>query len=242
MTRTERQADPSVVCGHCVLRDLCREPAAEGWPGTRRVAEPPRRQRVARGEALYRSGDRFEALYAVHTGFFKSRSDAAPAGHVAGFAMSGELLGIDGLGTGQHGCDAVALEDASVCVVPYAPLAAAMRESEPMQRAFHAVIGDEFAAQRRAAASLAGRQAEARLAAFLLGLSQRLSQRGFSAQRLQLRMSRLEIAAHLGLTIETVSRCFGKLQSAGVLAVRSKTVDILDAEALAEVAGRGAEG
>lgn len=239
MTLADRPTPATTVCGHCALRELCRTPAAGTRPDARPAGEAPRRRKVARGEPIYRHGDRFEALYAVHTGVFKICSDATPSGHIAGFAMSGEVLGLDGLGTERHGCDAVALEDASACVVPYAPLAAAMRDAEPTQRAFHTVLGQAFAAHRRAAAGMARLQAEARVASFLRGLSQRLAERGYSAHQLQLRMSRLEIAAHLGLTIETVSRCFGKLQSAGVLAVRSKTVEILDPDALAALAEPG---
>ena len=41
---------------------------------------------------------------------------------VTGFQMAGELLGLDGISTDRHTCDATALEDSQVCVINYADL------------------------------------------------------------------------------------------------------------------------
>ena len=38
---------------------------------------------------------------------------------VAGFHMMGELLGMDAIGSGNHMCDAIALEDSEVCEIPF---------------------------------------------------------------------------------------------------------------------------
>ena len=54
----------------------------------------------------------FASLYAVRTGFFKTCvSSEDGREQVTGFQMAGELLGLDGIGTDRHTCDAVALED-----------------------------------------------------------------------------------------------------------------------------------
>src|SRR5262245_39442862 len=70
------------------------------------------RRRVRRGEYLYRAGQRFSALYAVRSGFFKTTVllDEGRM-HVTGFHMAGDVIGTDGIGTGTQASEAVALED-----------------------------------------------------------------------------------------------------------------------------------
>lgn len=49
-------------------------------------------------------------------GFFKtSTSTEDGRDQVTGFQMAGEMLGLDGLSADRHACDAVALEDSTVC-------------------------------------------------------------------------------------------------------------------------------
>ncbi|MBI3369665.1 MAG: helix-turn-helix domain-containing protein, partial [Burkholderiales bacterium] len=61
---------------------------------------------------------------------------------------------------------------------------------------------------------------------------QRLSARGFSPSSLVLRMTREEIGTYLGLTLETVSRCFSRFQEDGILQVKQRQIRITDAAAL----------
>jgi CRP/FNR family transcriptional regulator len=80
-------------------------------------------------------------------------------------------------------------------------------------------------------------RAEQRIATFLLNLSQRVAQRGFSPREFILRMTREEIGNYLGLKLETVSRAFSKLQDEGVIAVEQKRLRIEDAARLRDIAG-----
>jgi CRP/FNR family transcriptional regulator len=75
-------------------------------------------------------------------------------------------------------------------------------------------------------------RAEERLAAFLLNLMQRLQARGFSSSEVVLRMTREEIGNYLGLTLETVSRTFTRFMQDGLVDVRQRHVQILDAAKL----------
>ena len=84
--------------------------------------------------------------------------------------------------------------------------------------------------------------ADQRMAAFLVGLSRRLSARGFSASRFQLTMARTDIANYLRLAPETVSRVLRRFQAEQWLAVDRREVELLDAtvlEALAAPVLRG---
>jgi CRP/FNR family transcriptional regulator len=50
-------------------------------------------------------------------------------------------------------------------------------------------------------------------------------------------MAREDIGNYLGLTLETVSRCFSRLKNAGVLDVDNRRIRILDIKALQGAVG-----
>ncbi|WP_428423047.1 fumarate/nitrate reduction transcriptional regulator Fnr [Methylibium sp.] len=218
-----------VACSSCNLRELCL-PVGLSDADLDRIDElVGGRRAVKRGDALFHAGDRFESLYAVRTGFFKTRVSADDGrDQVTGFQMAGELLGLDGISTDRHACDAVALEDSQVCQIPYTQLETLSRESTPLQHQFHKIMSREIVRDHGVMLLLGSMRAEERLAAFLLNLTQRLQARGFSASSLVLRMTREEIGSYLGLKLETVSRTFSKFQDEGLLEVKQRDIRVLD--------------
>ena len=169
-------------------------------------------------------------IYAVRTGFFKTCvSSEDGRDQVTGFQMAGELLGLDGIGTERHTCDAVALEDSQVCVIPYQELEHLSREFSDLQRQFHKIMSREIVRDHGVMLLLGSMRAEERLAAFLVNLTQRLKTRGFSPSSLILRMTREEIGSYLGLKLETVSRTFSKFQDDGLLEVKQRHIRVVDA-------------
>ncbi len=195
------------------------------------------RKIVRRGDSLFRSGDAFRSLYAIRTGFFKTRvSGADGRDQVTGFQMTGEMLGMDGIGTDRHACDAIALEDSELCVIPFARLEEFSRRFEPLQHHFNKVMSREIVREHGAMLMLGSMRAEEKFAAFLVDLSKRFGVRGFSASDFMLRMTRAEIGSLLGLKLETVSRLFSRFQGEGVIAVRGKRVRITDEASLRKLA------
>jgi CRP/FNR family transcriptional regulator, anaerobic regulatory protein len=224
---------PRAGCAMCKLRDLCLPLGLAPADLQRLETLVATRRAVGRGDYLFRSGDAFGALYAVRTGTFKTRvSTAEGRDQITGFQMAGELLGLDGIGSGQHRCDAMALEDSQVCVVPYGQLQALSHELPDLQQQLLERMSREIAHDQTMQLLLGSLHADERVAAFLLNLMQRLAERGWSTTSLMLRMTRQEIGACLGLTLETVSRCFSKLQDEGVLRVRQRQIEVLDVAAL----------
>jgi CRP/FNR family transcriptional regulator, anaerobic regulatory protein len=218
-----------VACSSCNLRELCL-PLGLSSPELQRLdALVATRRTVSRGDTLFRTGDAFQSLYAVRTGFFKTCvSSEDGRDQVTGFQMAGELLGLDGIGNDRHGCDAVALEDSQVCVIPFGQLEELSREFVELQRQFHKIMSREIVRDHGVMLLLGSMRAEERLAAFLLNLTQRLQARGFSASSLILRMTREEIGSYLGLKLETVSRTFSKFQDDGLLEVKQRQIRIID--------------
>jgi CRP/FNR family transcriptional regulator len=194
------------------------------------------RRRVKRGEMLFHGNDRFEAIYAVRVGFFKTRVGVEDGrDQVTGFQMPGELLGLDGIATGHHAVDAVALEDSEVCTIRYVDLEKLAQDFVPLQQQFHRVMSREIVRENGVLMLLGSMRAEERLAAFLLNLASRYRSRGYSATEFVLRMTREELGSYLGLKLETVSRGFSKFQEEGILAVNNKSVRILDHDALQRI-------
>jgi len=232
-----------VDCSNCNLRELLCMPAglskAELAKLGRLVAS---RRSVELGEALFSSGEPFTALYAIQTGFFKTSVVSVDGREqVTGFQMAGEIIGLDGIADDCYTCDAIALEAAHVCVIPYASICALARETPTLQAYVHKIMSREIVREHNIMLVLGSMRAEERIAAFLLSLSHRMSVRGFSRSDLVLRMSRKEIGSYLGLKLETVSRTLSHLAGQGILEVKQRNVSILDVEALRAMLNIGAQ-
>lgn len=194
------------------------------------------RRKIKRGETLFRNGEKFTSLFAIRTGFFKTCVASEDGRYqVTGFQMAGEIIGLDGIVNDNHSCDAVALEDAEVCVMPFERIEEIAREVNALQRHVHKIMSREIVREHGVMLLLGSMRAEERLAAFLLNLVQRLHARGFSQSELILRMSREEIGSFLGMKIETVSRTFSKFVEGGIIEVKQRHVRILNTEALRDI-------
>ena len=225
-----------VACSNCNLRELC-------WPVGLTPEELVRvdelvatRKSVKRGALLFHTGEKFTSLYAIRTGFFKTCINTEDGrDQVTGFQMAGEVIGLDGIVNDQHTCDAVALEDAEVCVLPFDRIEEISREVNALQRHVHKIMSREIVREHGVMLLLGSMRAEERLASFLLNLVLRLQARGFSKSELILRMTREEIGSYLGMKLETVSRTFSKFSADGVIEVHQRHIQIRDAEALQRI-------
>jgi CRP/FNR family transcriptional regulator len=225
-----------VACSNCNMRELCM-PQGLSEQDLQRIDDMiGARRKVKRNEMLFRNGERFNALYAIRTGFFKT-SVATEDGRdqVTGFQMAGEIMGLDGIVSDFHSCDASALEDAEVCVMPFDKIESLSREVTSLQHHVHKIMSREIVREHGVMLLLGSMRAEERLAAFLLNLVQRLHARGFSQTELVLRMTREEIGSYLGLKLETVSRTFSKFVEEGIVEVKQRHVRIVNPDALQQL-------
>ena len=220
-------------CSTCHLRDLCLPCGLTGSETERLDRLLFGRRRVQAGRTLYREGDRFQFIYAVRTGTFKSSLMLADGREqVSGFHMAGELMGLDGIAAGTHASCATALEDTEVCAIPYAHLNELATQSGNLQGVVGRVMSREIVREHSLMMLLGSMNAEERLAAFLLNLSQRFKARGYSATEFHLRMSRAEIGSYLGMKLETVSRTFSAFVQQRLLEVDKRHIRIIDLDGL----------
>lgn len=225
-----------VACSSCNLRELCLPMGLNADEMVKLDSVISTRKRIKRGQALFNVGDKFTSLYAVRSGFFKTCVTTADGrDQVTGFQMTGEIIGMDGIVSDHHSCDAVALEDAEVCIMPFDQVEELSREFTTLQHHVHKILSREIVRDHGVMLLLGSMRAEERLAAFLLNLVQRLHARGFSQSEFVLRMTREEIGSYLGMKLETVSRTFSKFVEDGIIDVKQRYVHIKNVDGLRQI-------
>lgn len=189
--------------------------------------------RVAEGSTLFHEGAPARSVHLVQAGHFKVvRVGEDGYEQVLDFAGRHELLGCDGFADGHHRSAAVALEEAWVYAIPVAELLRLCHQLPGFGRRWQAAIGRLIARSGEIAWLMAAVGAEKRTARFVLLMAQRMATLGQSPRRLNLRMGRRDIASHLGLAHESVSRSFSLLAESGLLRVDNREIEILDRERL----------
>ena len=227
-------------CSSCSVRELCLPVGLQ--PDAMRQLDGmiSHRTRIRKRESLYRPGDPFHAVYAIRLGTFKTVLLAADGREqITGYHMAGEVVGLDGISNNRHACQAVALEDGEVCVLPFDQLDELADKLPLLRRSLYRVIAKDGCRDQDMMLLLGSRSAEERLALFLLDLADRYQMRGYSSKEFVLRMTREEIASYLGLKLETVSRLFSHFQEIGLLQVQGRAVKLLDLAALKKLGGQG---
>jgi CRP/FNR family transcriptional regulator, anaerobic regulatory protein len=191
------------------------------------------RSRYRKGDGLYYAGESFKALFAISTGSCKTvlltRDGQA---QVTGYHLAGEIIGFDGIDTETHECQAIALEDMEVFTLPFDELENLARLNRSFGHTLHIWLSHEGARIRTLTIVLGTMRAEQRLAAFLLDLSHRYQEGGYSSCEFVLRMTREEIGSYLGLKLETVSRLLSRFQRDSLIQVEGRLVRLRDRVAL----------
>ena len=173
------------ACATCSLHELCITAGIEAKDLIQLDRLVTKRRRVKQGESLFRTGDKFNSLYAVRTGFFKATMVGTEGrSQITGFQIPGELLGLDGVDSGHHSINAVALQDSEVCVLPFPDLERIARQCQPLQHQLHCVMSREIVRGSSVMMLLGRNRSKFRVAAFLLNLSERYSKLGYSPDRL----------------------------------------------------------
>lgn len=225
-----------VACRNCSLTSLCLPMGLTPEDVDQLDAIVKRNRPLHRGDHLFCQGDNFQCIYVVKTGTVKSFDPGEDGGEqVLGFHLPGEMIGLDAIETGFHQCSAEILETTAVCEIPFNQLEALSSTIPSLQHQMYRLLSREIGQDEDMLTLLGKRNAEERLASFLLGLSGRFQRRGFSPSDFYLSMSRHEIGNYLGLAVETVSRLFTRFQDDGLLKVERKHVQLIDIERLKQI-------
>jgi len=233
-------ACPSAVtpCANCLTFSHCFSqeltPFALELAQYVTIIRPPRI--IKKGIFLYRPNDTFHNIYMVRSGSFKTCvSHRNGKEQITGLYFSGELLGLDGICTQQHSCYARALENSSVCAIPFHLLETLCQRNKTLQHYMYHVMSNKIVRDASLLLLLGTMSAEQRVAAFLLDISQRYKAHGYSGTEFTLCMSREEIGSYLGLKLETVSRVLSSFQKNRLVETHSKHIRILNIMVLGSI-------
>ena len=230
-----------INCSNCRLNTICM-PVSLHIDDIERLDHIIQRGKpLHKGEYLFRANDPFTSVYAVRSGAVKTvtLSDNGDE-QITGFYLPGEVLGMDGLATNVHSNSVISLETSSVCEIPFHRLEELSVQLPSLQRHFLQLMSREITQEQQMIALLNKNNAESRIASLLLSISARNASRKLSATRFVLPMSRTDLGNFLGLTIETVSRTFARLQKSELITVNKKEITINNIGALQQLA-KGSE-
>lgn len=218
-----------IDCNNCGLFRLCL-PVGISEEERKELSKIIQRRRpLHKGNFLFEEGSQFESIYAVRSGSLKTYT-LGQNGHeqVTGFYQAGDLLGLDAINTNIHPSTSKALETSAICEIPYEAFEKLAARIPALHRQLLRIMSKELSFDHSMLMLMGNKNSHARLAAFLISLSERFALRGFSGYEFHLSMSREDIGNYLGLAMETVSRMFTRFQKEGLLEVDGKYVRILD--------------
>lgn len=223
----------------------CRE--ENGGPALRQSSDRQRfealisgRRRVARHAMLYREHDVSETLFIVRYGQFKMVSrDASGREHITQIFMAGDLLGLEGLGTGRHNFRVAALENSEVSEIPFSAITNAMQFDPFILRHFLQSMSNAMTGFHDRFILLSNGSLDKRFAGFLLYLGDKYARLGYSDKSFRLTMSRSDIASFLGTTGETVSRIIARFNFQGAVVINGRSVELKSREFLLKFVNNG---
>lgn len=235
-TRITRGAQPH--CQTCALNPLCL-PLSLNDNDMDKLDDIIRRGRpIQKGEILFQQGETFQSVYAVRTGALKTYTLASGGEEqITGFHLASELIGLSGYDRGTYPLTAKALETTTVCEIPISQLDQLADQMPDLRRQLMRNMGSEIRHDQNMMMLLSKKNAEERIASFLVDISERFVRRGFSHSQFRLSMSRVDISNYLGLAVETVSRVFTRFQKTELIATQGKEITLLDSKTLFELAG-----
>jgi CRP/FNR family transcriptional regulator, anaerobic regulatory protein len=136
---------------------------------------------------------------------------------IVGFALPGDFLGL--APAAHHNFSADAIGPVTVCRFPRAPFALFIEDKAHLLRRINEFTVRELSHAQDHMVLLGRRSADEKVASFLLTWRDRLARLGVATETVPLPMGRQDIADFLGLTIETVSRTFSKLERDGLIEI-----------------------
>ncbi len=226
-----------ITCNDCGIHGLCSEVNGSDVDLSLPETIVKNRRMVERGELLYKTNEPVCNIYAMRTGSVKTYILATDGRmQITGFHIPGELLGLGAIAARCFSTEAMAMETTMVCEVPIDVLEHYGKEIPSIRQQMLKILSREIIDNQELMLLLGKKNAEERVATFLLNISERFRRRNYSATEFNLSMSRSDIGNYLGITEETVSRVFTRFQNEGLLTVARRQVQLIELKRLNTIA------
>ncbi len=170
------------------------------------------RRSLARGEVLFKQGDKVTAIYFVEAGRLRlERRTFDGRVLVLGITTAGRFFVEAALFSDMFHCDAVATEPTQVCVYPKGAVLNALRADPENAMSFLALVAHQVIELRQRLELMKVRSAKERV---MLYLDLNAEPDG---RTVNLRSQLQDIASELGLTREVLYRTLASLERAGAI-------------------------
>ena len=232
---TKTEMPGNVSCNNCQARhsDLCGVMSDETIPDLFNLA---RSNKIDKGEYLFMEEAPATYVYNISSGMMMlERIGSDGRRQIISFVYPGDYIGLTVDSIYSVSCRAI--ENSRLCRWQRNDLEQFAEGHQNLEKSLR-IIGNKVLARTIDQIFILGRKnAAERLAFFLLQTSGRQTRSGLSKTELSLPMTRTDIADHLGLTIETVSRAFSRLSKDKIIElVTPSSINLLDPERLIECA------
>ena len=205
-----------------------------------------RARHYPKGQILFYEGDRAAGIYCVKSGrvkVYQVDDDAKP--FILGVAGPADVLGIESVfaadGHDVFAYRAEMLEDGTVCFIDRAFFIEIVRKDFRLAERVIRVLSHDLREANESRTDLAYRSVRERIARTLLLLARSHGCPAPNGTRIDLKLSREEIAGIVGAATETVIRGLHALSDRGVIELGDpigRSIVILDEEALLRIAHR----
>jgi CRP-like cAMP-binding protein len=173
---------------------------------------------------ICREDDTADFVYRTISGTVRlTRHAPDGARYVADFVMEGELIGLAGYS--EHPFSAEAVTSVTLSAYSRQKFERFVESKPALRTHLVSLLTSDLPATRQHSVIQSCQSAKRRLAAFLVRLAERTDTA--TGERLELPMGRIDIADHLGMTIETLCRAIGALRDERIIAVPNSNQLIL---------------
>lgn len=185
---------------------------------------------VNKGEHIYRSNDKVDYVYALHTGIAKDYYvDENGQEYINNFYFPGDVLALEALPQKKFSYSAIALSDTTLCMIPIASLYTEMLTFPALLKRFLEINSYKMMNDKHIRPTTNAKQ---RVADFLVNMLYRLEERNGKRESFQLPMSQVDMSYMLGMAYETVSRVLHYFEEIKVIQIKNRHITIIDSEQL----------
>jgi len=226
-----------INCQNCSISELCLPFSLNNKELDSLDDIIDRKRPIHKGDKIFSDGQELNALFAIRSGTFKTFTvNEQGEEQITGFHLAGDLLGFDAIAESEHPSFAQALETSMVCEIPYDNLDQLSNTMPKLKKQVLRLMSHEIKTDQEMLTLLNRKNAEQRVATFIVSLSERYHARGLSATEFRLTMTRSDIVNYIGLTVETISRLLNRFHKSGLINVDGKLISIIDIDKLCDTA------
>lgn len=192
-----------------------------------------------KGQTLFVEGNPAFGVYCINRGHVKiTKLDDAGKESIVRLATSGDIIGHRSLFTDEYyGATATALQDTTVCFLDKKIITKMVRECPSVAINLISRLGKDLGASEKKIASFSQKNVRERVAELLLLLKESYGYKENDTWRIDIKLTREEMASLVGTATETLIRFMSEFKDEKLISQQGKILYITDIPRLADFAG-----